>query len=341
MCSRILLLTAVSVVALTANVGEASSSRAMPLSVQLRYYQAAVRAKMIDITPKHVQFALSEVIYGIDPGEVFLVPCIPDADDARRSLERARRFGGKTGPREPTDAEVWEYVLERNQFAKGREVVVLLQEGRRTQVNPAYRWRGAWTNPQRRPAAQQQQEVFDIVAAGTHLIPPDDPMDLAIYVQFSDRIVRAKLVKVGGDSTDWEVTGKVHYTHPRKRRNVAPHQSVKAADGSSPESVTVGLKPWRIRADAIARRGLKLRGGQAPPEEMLRQQLSRLVVQELHEGREAILFLGNVGRNADGGAPPELIGIVHADPKKPQYLNQLETALARIIEEGRHLGKSY
>ena len=322
-------------------VGKASSSRAMPLSVELVYYQAAVRARMVDITPDHVEFALVEVIFGIDPGEVFRAPCIPNADGARRSLRNAPRFDGTTGPREPSEDEVREHVVEMNQFEKGREVVVLLQEGRRTAVNPVYEWRGAWTGPHRPPADQRQKKVFEIIKAGSHMTPPDHPADLAIYVQFSKRIVRARLLSVGEESMQWELTGKIYHRRSQPRPDTAAEQSNQAAAVAAGETITVSLEPWRIRADAIARHGTKPQPGQAPPDEAVRRELSRLLERELHEGRQAVLFLGRVGRGAKDGGPVELIGIVHEDPDKPQYIDRFEETVARLIERGGHLGTAY
>jgi len=314
--------------------GAASTTRRIPLSVRLVYYSSVVRAKMVDITPKHVEFSLTKVLYGTDPGEIFRVPCIPDVDSARQALRTALRFDGTTGPYNPSDAEVWEHVLTMNRFAKGSEVILLLQDRRETAINPEYQWWGTWGDSLRSPIDRYQEKILDVFESGSHLTPPGNPDDLAIYIQLSEKIVRARLVKIADDSAQWELVGKVHY--PWLRRSVGPQQPAEAGDGPPVESLDFSLEPWRIRAEAIVRRGLTLQPGQSPPEEAVRRQLSLLVGQELKPGKEAVLFLRHQRKDGLHKTRHPMLGIVYADPVNPRSLDQLESSIVEIIEKRRH-----
>jgi len=311
----------------------ASTTRPTPLSVRLVNCVSVVRGKMVEITQKHVQFRVSKVLYGADPGAMLCVPCIPDFATARGRLSTARRFDGTTGPYDPSDAEVWEHVLTMNRFQQGREAVLLLYDNRYTEVNPTYRWHGTWTDSLRCPLDRYEKQVLKILEAGTHLTPPEHPDDLTVYIQLSERIVRARLAAIDDESVQWEITGKAWYPWPVA--GVGPQPSKPDAEPGS-KTVAFSLQPWRIRAEAIARRKLSLTPGQSPPRERVQRELCRLIAEELPAGQEALLFLRRLRKDDLHKKPHPLAGIVYTDCTRPRYLDHLESEVAEIIEKGRH-----
>lgn len=302
----------------------ASRARLTPaayLADKVSQASAVVRGQMMKLTDTHLVCKVTRLIYGRNPGDLVHVPLsLSEARTAtaRRSLERRLH-------REPTDAEVKAYLLSF--FKVGREVILVLGQGRQTEAGVEcpclIRW--SVSNPQSRPVPREyldrrEKEIFELVKSGKYLVP--GPMPLRIRA--SERVVRAKLTKIGQRSTDWQITRVLHV------RPAAPGlAAIAPAEGQGTQAqnqgppATITLDTWRLRAEAIVRYRAAREPGQASTEKKIQEEFARLVGAELALGREAILFLGPK-ESAGGKGACKLIGILHGDSDDPDRIEQLE-----------------
>ena len=302
----------------------ASRARLTPaadLAKNVSQASAVVRGQMMKLTDTHLVCKVTRLIYGRNPGDLVHLPLnLSEARTAtaRRSLERRLH-------REPTDAEVKAYLLSF--FKVGREVILVLGRCRQTEAGMECQCLIRWSvsNPKFRPGPREyldrrEKEIFELIKSGKYLVP--SPMPLRIRA--SERVVRAKLTKIGRRSTDWQITRVLHVrpAAPGLAANApAEGQGTRTQNQGPPDTIT--LDTWRLRAEAIVRYRAAREPGQASTEKRIQEEFARLVGAELALGREAILFLRPKER-AGGKGACKLIGILHGDSDDPDRIEQLE-----------------
>jgi hypothetical protein len=313
------------------------------LREQVRQSSAIVRAEMVELTDSHLVCKVTRLIYGRVPGQVLHVRGSgphENSSSARRSLRRS--LG-----RNPTEDEIKAYLLKRRRFEVGsRDAVLFLNQCSRADdvvtCNCLARW--SVNNPDFRQTPQEylderEKEIIEVVKAGTHLTPQATPQSMAPYVKASERIVRAKLKKIGETTAQWQVTSVLRLAPPSGKRSAdgaSQQRRAKPSDEATPATITVGLDTWQLRAEAIV--NYRAARSRKPPaaEEEIRKEFARLVGAELTVGQEAILFIKS-GEATGEKELHRLLGIVHGDPDNPKRLDQLEKEFPHLVNPRRPL----
>jgi hypothetical protein len=199
-----------------------------------------------------------------------------------------------------------------------------------------------------------EQEVVEIVEKGDHLTPPDlSAYHLGMYVRASQRIVRAKLRKVGANEGEWKVLDELEFepfseddakgmrragltvadaTAAQGLRGLEPAEGTAELRPSEPGVVRVGLATWRLRAETVAGYRSYRDAKRACTEQEIQKQFDRLVAAELEVGTHAILLL----RAPIGADTYSLVGNVLPDPNDPERVEKAWKALSKIIESGEY-----
>lgn len=310
----------------------------LPLSTRVAKSSAVVRCTMIELTDTHLVCRVTRVIYGRVPGDLLRVRDwgLPDIGLGAAQITLRRQLG-----REPTRAELQAYSLRSNRFRVGRDVILFLDQCRQTDAGAEFHCVALRFDQGPRDSLDDcDKKIMELVTNGAYLMPKPT-IFLDQYLMASERVVRAELKKIGGTSaerrvTEWRVTGVVH-VNPPGREGFSPRALTKdeleAYAKQTPATITVGLDPWRLRAEAIVRYRAAQEPGQAPTEERIQAEFTRLVGAELTVGQEAILML-RPRENARDKNAFKLVGIVRSDPDKARNVDQLEKTIREMIYKG-------
>jgi len=237
---------------------------------------AIVRARMVQLTADSLHCDVVRVIYGRVPGSKIRSAGLPLATLARGLFRR--QYG-----REPARDELRTAVIELCEIEAGREAILLLGPGREHNGLVVAPIRQICHDcPSSDPLDEQERRMIEVLEAGSHLSPPGDPEDLSAYVRSSEFVVRAELTAVDPRTTHWEVRRVLH---------VGRDAGEVAGRVEPSTTIAVGLDPWRLRAESIARyRAMRKQADMLQEEDVLRQFVF-LLENELPIGREAILML--------------------------------------------------
>jgi hypothetical protein len=292
---------------------------------------------MLEFKETYFVFDVSRVVYGRVPGRTLHVRGFPGRDLARANL--ARTLG-----REPTEPEMADEVRKLAGFEPGRNVLIFLNsvETPARPGDPVVCISGGtcFDVPPRFPLDAFEKEIVEVVRTGAYLTPESETAgSLGSFIRSSDRIVRAKLAKAGETTSDWTVSSVVYAGITRGRgegawtKPLEPLQLEAETARVQGSTVTVGLDPWRLRAESVATYETAVKREGPPGEEAIRKQFDQLLGSELAAGTEAILFL-RTAETPKAEAAFGLVGILRADPVQPDRLDSFEKAIRRTVESG-------
>jgi len=176
-----------------------------------------------------------------------------------------------------------------------------------------------------------EKNILQVVESGEYLRPRNAHGSLGFYIRKSERIVRARLVKLDGTTSRWEVSG-ILYVRPAglaagRRGGVLGEQT----PPHGPATMTLSLEPWQLRAEAI----VGSRHTQAADGKATEEEFRRLVGAELKVGREAILFL-RATDYPEQIALDTVLGMVSEDPDDPKRLGRLAESIRNMVHTGEH-----
>lgn len=300
-----------------------------PTAIRVSWAEAVVRATMQDLPGDHMVCNLTRAIYGRVPGDVLHV-------DVRGFTDIARHEAGAGLGRDPNQAEIKAALWKRMNFQPGRDVILYLDQCHKSGDVVACRHGGAtYDVPPKHLLDDHEKEIVEVVRSGAHLTSADKYPDR--YIPRCDLVVRGRLERVGQASAEWKVMGVLYIAPPGGPRQ--PGQPAAIAPGPqtapAPEAITIGLEPWRLRAECIIRYRPEKGPAKAPPGKEVAEEFARLVKAELTVGQEAILFLKGPPA-AEAEAPHGLIGILRGDPAKPGDLDRIEKRLRGTIGTGEY-----
>jgi len=223
-------------------------------------------------------------------------------------------------------------------FKTDREVIVYLAGYRQGDGTMGLRSNGMTLDvPDKYPLDRHEQDLISVIAGGSFLfLPSISPDDLSSFVERSDIILRARLTKVGEESSEWEVAGDVLRIVPPGRDGAARAKNKDLQQSQEvpvPATVAVSLDPWRLRAESIVRYRAARQPGQSFAREEVRKEFARLVRGELQAGREAVLLLRSPEHGKEKGAY-EPVGILREDPAHPKRLDQAIAVIRDIVGQG-------
>lgn len=292
--------------------GRASRSGEMPLPVYLHGATLVMRGRVVEFTKEKFRFVPSKILFGRLEGafaDVYPYPSKEYSDSYMRYV--------------PVDKDI---IL-------GLAEVHRPGEGWRFRANSV-----DWDRP-KRPLDDREKAMRQVFASGTHLVPPGLAPDLVgRYITSSDRIVRAELTARIATKAEWRVEGVLHQL-PGTKAATTPN-------AARPATMTIGLDPWRLRAEAIVRGRFPAAEPNPKLDEFaVQQEFQRLVRAELELGQKAILFVrepDGLGqslfrRNADGD--DDLVGILKGDPTRS--LDDVAKTLREVLEAGAYKGRSW
>ncbi len=230
----------------------------------------------------------------------------------------------------------------RQDFKAEREVIIYLAQYRRSDGTTGLREHGmAFDVPAMHSLDKREQEIVEVIETGSFLLLPSiSPEDLAPSIERSEIILRAKLTKIGEESTEWKVTGEVfQLTRPGDERGRQPetNQRLEERRHFSPP-LAVASAPWRLRAESIVRHRAVQEANRSFTPEEVQEEFSRLVHAELKVGREAILLLRSPEQGKEKTAYQqgkektayEAVGILRDDPAHPKHLDEVMGVIGDI-----------
>jgi len=300
---------------------------------------AVVRAKMLSLENNVLDCEVIRVIYGRVSGKVVRVAAT-DTEESVRNLLRQRARESKKEVLEPSAAEVRAAVVQENRFVVGREVILILRrplEG----TNPAVWLPGGMSRDfPEHPLDKQEKEIVEEIKTGAYLRPDTltgklEAYELGPYTVRSERVVRARLVKIGETSAQWQVSGVLCVAPPPGQepgRAPAANHPAKVLQAEKPATISVDLATWRLRAETIARYRAAQQPGTAVKEEDIQVEYARLLKDELPPGREAILFI-RPRKKPEDETVYKLIGILYGDADKANRLDQFDKAIREIHQQ--------
>ena len=275
-----------------------------PPSQEFSRATAVMRAKMVATEGNVIVYKITKLIYGRFPGETL------------------RQF------RSPVD------VMSRpNIFEEGKEVTLYpYREFKRKDGTVICRTSFGVSD-------ENDKRILEIVKSGAHLLPGKGPHNLVFYIQNSQLIVRAKLVKRDDVASHWWDVSETVCSSSKDLSGtpfwrVVPRNAVAGAKEDQPR-ITVSMTPWWLRAEAIVRAQAIEQTDPKQTKKRIQEEFNRLVSTDLKIAREAILFL----RPNDDPAEKALYSpafVFPEDPDDPGYLDQLDTKIRGIIERDEH-----
>jgi hypothetical protein len=297
--------------------GLASHADKMPLTMQLAGATLLMRGKMVAFTNEKFVFAATRVLYGRLEGETVEVYPYP-----------SRKFRD----------------YDRIHYGFDQEILLGLAEFRRRDGVWHYRAGYSFRGSHIRPLDDEEETLRKIVADGTFLVPASlESSHAQTYIRLSDRIVRAELREIGAATAEWRVEETLSPLSPAAgepgppAKRAPPEKTPREAPPPPrPATISVGLDPWRLRAEAIVRgREARPLGAQLD-EAAVRREFDRLLKAELPAGQKAVLFV----REPNGKYPDlfrrheyhDLVGILKGDVAKP--LDEVARAIRRLVEAG-------
>lgn len=327
---------------------DGGSAGRVPLSIWLAEASAAVRARMVRITEDSMVCEVVRVIYGRVPGKTLHSAGLPLAPLARQLFQRQHG-------REPTAAEIRTAVSEMVKFKAGREVILTLGACRKTDERVVAPLLHVFHDASRgRSLDQHEKEIVDILEAGVHMMPRCIPLRIkadamkgkssvhtmpqripeamGFYIPSCERIVRGRLVRGDDRTAEWEVVNVLSEGPPKPiKRSTGP---ISVAES---KRLTIGLDPWRLRAEAVAAYRAAQDSNQPATEEAVRKEFTRLIDAELPVGREAILLVRTLQGSPGGPVRHKLVAIVFAKAREGQSIERLEKAIRAMIAKDQHL----
>jgi len=303
----------------------ASRVDAIPFSMYIAGETLVMRGRVVEFSKEKFKFVPSKILYGRLQGDSAVVYPYP-----------SREF-----------ADPYKAYLH-----VGVEIILGLAEFRRRGGDWQFRYNHVDRDTPRRSLNDREKEIREVVASGTYLVPPGlGPEYVGQYINHSDRIVRAELTARSPAKAEWRVED-VLYPLPSSGqdrggqavRGAAGKTAATTPDAAKPTTITIGLDPWRLRAEAIVR-------GRSPArepngkldEDAVRQELQRLVLAELALGQKAILFV----REPDGLGQDlfrrhdddDLVGILKGDPTRS--LDDIANALREVLINGHYRARMW
>jgi len=315
---------------------------------------AIVRVKELALKGDVLEYEVIRVIYGRVDGKILHVRAGKDDQYVRNAL-RHRAREAKKEVREPSAEEVRAEMVRENYFKAGRESIIFLRGGPQGTNPPVWPACGGVYDTPFYPFDKYERDVVDVIKTGAHLRPVGIPgrpgaCELLPCIRYSERVVRARLVKVGETSAQWQVSGLLYVAPPPEpcpysapevlyrapppgqRPGAAPAEKhpAEAVQPEKPATISVDLATWRARAETIVRYRVAQQPGTAVKEEDIQVEYTRLLKDELTPGREAILFIRPREKPGDG-AVYLLVGIAYGDPDKANSLDQHEKTIREAI----------
>jgi hypothetical protein len=324
----------------TASLGAGDSTPLgrQPLSMRVAEASAIVRGKMLTLKGDELECELTRVIYGRVDGKVIKIRALPDEQLVRTMLLHQRAQKSKDEVREPSAAEVRAEVLRMNNFEVGREVIFFLRD--RSQAGNIAIWLSggmSFDAPPQFPLDKHEKEIVGVITTGAYFRPDVTPGGLGPYIKASERVVRARLVRIGETSAEWQVSGSLYVASPPGQKpggSPGKNHPAEAMQPEKPATISVDLAAWRLRAETIVRHRASQQRGATVKEEDIQSEFNRLLKDELMPGREAILFIKP--RKPGDLSVYKLIGIRYGDADKANSLDRLDKAIREIIAKGEY-----
>ena len=285
--------------------------RRIRLSEQLSGASAVVRARMVATEDNNhiIVYRITKLIYGRFPG---------------KTLRQWDHFAGGEGA---------------TNFEEGKEVTLFVGRIQRKDATVICGIHFGALD-------EHDKRILEIVKSGTHLLPGKGPHDLVSYIRSSQRVVRAKLVKLDDVGSHWDVSETVcsssKSSSGRPVWRVVPRNAITSTGEKEDPRITLSMTPWRLRAEAIVR-AQAAQQAYTPPqqtdpkqtEKQIQEEFNRLVSTDLKIGRDAILFIRpNDDPTEKARYWPAFV--FPADPDNRGYLDQLAKKVRGIIERGEH-----
>jgi hypothetical protein len=315
---------------------------------------AIVRVKMLALKGDALEYEVIRVIYGRVDGKVVHVRTKYTEEEVRNQFRRRARESKKE-VREPSAEDVHAEMVRENYFKPGFESIVFLRGGPQGTNPPVWPACGGCNDTPFYPLDKYEKDVVDVIKTGAHLRPVGMPSrpgacELLPCIRCSERVVRARLVKVGETSAQWQVSGTLYvapppepypysapevlYRAPRPRQEPgtasAGNRPAKVVQPEKPATISVELATWRARAETIVGYRVAQQPGAAVKEKDIQAEYARLLKDELPPEREAILFV-RPGEKPGDGAVYILVGIASGDPEKADSLDQHEKTIREVI----------
>lgn len=259
---------------------------------------------------------VTRVICGDVQGDRLRVPAPYVVDDVRGDLNSSLN-------REPSDAELRAAVAEKIGFQPGRDVILLLNEAERADSGVVYPLRDHHFADRRHSLDDLEKGIITQFWTGAVFIPHfDHDYDVAEFICSSERVVAARVVKVGDTSVQW----KVHEV-----LGVFPGEGEQV--DATPATISVSLHAWRHRAETLVRYHAVRQPGYEVTEERIERELDWIVKAEMWTGRDAVLFLAP-RETAD--ATYRLGGVLYEDPDDRLTFEERCKAIRKMITTGEY-----
>ena len=303
------------------------------LSFQVAQASDIVRCQMVELKDTHLACEVKRVIYGRVPHPVIHLRLAWDPETSRSVLRR--ELG-----REPTEDEIQAKTVSMAGFRPGREVIAFVQPLEQPDDPLAYRYSGmSYDVPPKHPLDKHEADIVETIRRGAHLTPRLAVETVGPYVHSSELIVRARLEEIGDTTAEWRVSGVLYADPagplgPPRRPETVAKDTAEASERLNGTTVTVGLDPWRLRAEAVVNYCAAHEPDKPTTEEEIQEKYAGLVKAELSVDREAVLFL-RTGAN-DGPATYSIVAILHDDPEDQERMETIETTIGNLIKEGVH-----
>jgi hypothetical protein len=282
---------------------------------------------MVELTETQSVYKVSRVIYGRLAAEKPLAVELFPAKDCRLMLR------SELG-REPTEAEVKAEQARLANFEAGRERILFLDQVRTRDNKVVWLGLGGFGGyPADEPLDAREKEIVEILRSGAHLrLPRLSPEDVSDYAHASDRIVRARLAKVGGTNTTWEVetvlsVGPIPWVSRTEALLKEKEESARLM------GTAIELDAWRLRAEAVANYEANRDSNRPATEDEIRKEFDRMVQAELSVGKEAILFL-KTSSAEESALTYRLVGMLPDEPEKAHGIDDLEKAIRDLLQRG-------
>jgi hypothetical protein len=245
---------------------------------------------------------------------------LPAVEFVRRNLVERLRL-------EPKQAEVQAEIAKAMNFERGRDAIVFLEECRTTERGLLGRiLAAAHCDPPEFALDEYEEQIIEVVRTGASLKVQEG--NLREYIRNADRVVRAELTQLTDTSAEWKVVSSIRVGLQDDGRT----ESGTRKSESVPSTIAIGLDPWRLRAEALARYHTPGEPNRGPDEKEIHDRFVRLVNTELRIGDQAILFVKS-RHDANNAGKYKLVGLLASDPSKPQQLEECNGRIRKMIEE--------
>jgi hypothetical protein len=303
------------------------------LALQVAGASAIVRARVREVTGKYLACDVTKVLFGRIEADAILVDPqgVPAGALARPNLRQRLH-------REPTAAEIDAEVAGALNIQFGHDAILFLDECRKTEKGTVCRLSEA-ALACGAPAAfsldDYEKSIIEVIRTGTALKVQAANLDEC--VRRAEKVVRAELIHIGDTSAEWKIVS-VLYVGPQGRASFRDPaiKSVPSKVPNLPATIRIDLDTWRLRAESLARYRAPGASPLQAPTQQAHELLAGLLREDLAVGQQALLFIKS-GPNTKETGVYKPVGILAAEPGKPQDLKETEMKIRRMnqdVEDG-------